>query len=78
MALAGCDRRKKDEPPPTPEPQSTPAAAAEDHLPPGIDWFKGDVDAAFAAAKAANKPVFLYWSAEWCPPCAQIKTTIFA
>ncbi|MDH5228032.1 MAG: thioredoxin family protein, partial [Gammaproteobacteria bacterium] len=78
LALAGCDRRKKDEPPPTPEPQSTPAAAAEDHLPPGIDWFKGDVDAAFAAAKAANKPVFLYWSAEWCPPCAQIKTTIFA
>jgi thiol-disulfide isomerase/thioredoxin len=22
--------------------------------------------------------VFLYWGAEWCPPCAQIKTTIFA
>ena len=26
---------------------------------------------------AANKPVFLYWGAEWCPPCAQIKSTIF-
>ena len=24
-----------------------------------------------------NKPVFLYWGAEWCPPCAQIKSTIF-
>src|SRR5512139_2845504 len=81
LALAGCDRRKKDEPPPPPEPQSTAATAApaaDDHLPPGIDWVKGDVDAAFAAAKAANKPVFLYWGAEWCPPCAQIKTTIFA
>ena len=81
--LAGCDRRK-DEPPPPPDPQSVPAtdaakaAAGENHLPPGIDWFDGDVDAAFAAARTANKPVFLYWGAEWCPPCAQIKTTIFS
>ena len=81
--LAGCDRRK-DEPPPPPDPQSIPAtdaakaAAGENHLPPGIDWFDGDVDAAFAAARTANKPVFLYWGAEWCPPCAQIKTTIFS
>jgi thioredoxin-related protein len=43
----------------------------------GIDWQKGDVDAAFAAAKAANKPVFLYWGAVWCPPCNQVKATIF-
>ena len=79
LLLAGCDRRKE-EPPPPPEPQSVSAAATkgEGHLPPGIEWFDGDVDAAFAAAKAANKPVFLYWGAEWCPPCAQIKTTIFS
>jgi thioredoxin-related protein len=43
----------------------------------GIEWQKGDVDAAFAAAKAANKPVFLYWGAVWCPPCNQVKATIF-
>jgi thioredoxin-related protein len=43
----------------------------------GIDWQKGDVDAAFAAAKAANKPLFLYWGAVWCPPCNQVKATIF-
>jgi thiol-disulfide isomerase/thioredoxin len=81
LALAGCDRRDKDAPPPPPEPQSTAATtthATDSHLPAGIDWFDGDVDAAFAAAKAAGKPVFLYWGAEWCPPCAQIKTTIFA
>jgi thiol-disulfide isomerase/thioredoxin/tetratricopeptide (TPR) repeat protein len=81
FALAGCDRRDKDEPPPPPQPQSTAATVApgaESHLPHGIDWFKGDVDAAFAAASVADKPVFLYWGAEWCPPCAQIKTTIFA
>ena len=82
LLLAGCDRRK-DEPPPVPDPQSVPAGAAktaagESHLPPGIDWFGGDLDAAFAAARKADKPVFLYWGAEWCPPCAQIKTTIFS
>jgi thiol-disulfide isomerase/thioredoxin len=84
LLLAGCDRRKE-EPPPPPQPQSAPqaadathTAAGASHLPPGIDWFGGDVDAAFVAARAADKPVFLYWSAEWCPPCAQIKTTILS
>jgi thioredoxin-like negative regulator of GroEL len=51
--------------------------APDGHLPSGIDLFPGDVEAAFAAAKSADKPIFLYWGAEWCPPCAQIKSTIF-
>lgn len=43
-----------------------------------IEWRKdNDVDAAFALAKANNKPVFLYWGAVWCPPCNQVKATIF-
>jgi thiol-disulfide isomerase/thioredoxin len=42
-----------------------------------INWFNGDVDAAFERAKAENKPVFLYWGAEWCPPCHQLKATVF-
>ena len=50
-------------------------AAAHDDA--GIAWRKGDVDAAFAAARAENKPVFLYWGAIWCPPCNQVKATIF-
>ena len=43
----------------------------------GIAWRKGDVDAAFLAAKADNKPLFLYWGAVWCPPCNQVKATLF-
>jgi thioredoxin-related protein len=43
----------------------------------GVAWRKGDVDAAFVAAKADNKPLFLYWGAVWCPPCNQVKATLF-
>ncbi len=47
----------------------------------GIAWrhaaSDSDVDAAFAAARAEGKPVFLYWGAAWCPPCNQVKATLF-
>jgi thiol-disulfide isomerase/thioredoxin len=78
LAAVGCSRKQ-----PEPQPQAAAPIAAEQpvatakHLPPGIDWFAGDVDAAFAEAKSSGKPIFLYWGAEWCPPCAQIKSTIF-
>jgi thiol-disulfide isomerase/thioredoxin len=78
LAASGCSRKQ-----PEPQPQAAAPAATEQsaaagkHLPPGIDWFAGDVDAAFAEAKVSGKPIFLYWGAEWCPPCAQIKSTIF-
>jgi hypothetical protein len=54
---------------------STPAATP--HLPPGIAWRQGSVDAAFAQAKESHKPLFLFWGAVWCPPCNQVKATIF-
>ncbi|WP_317933241.1 thioredoxin family protein [Halioxenophilus sp. WMMB6] len=42
-----------------------------------IAWYPGSTKAAFAEAKAANKPLFLYWGAVWCPPCEEIKQTVF-
>ena len=47
----------------------------------GIAWRQAatdaDVDAAFALARAQRKPVFVYWGANWCPPCNQLKATLF-
>jgi thioredoxin-like negative regulator of GroEL len=36
-----------------------------------------DIERAFAQSKAENKPVLLYWGATWCPPCNQLKATLF-
>lgn len=36
-----------------------------------------DIDRAFTLAKAQNKPLLLYWGASWCPPCNQLKATLF-
>ena len=43
----------------------------------GIAWFDGDVEEAFQEAKTIGKPVFLYWGAEWCPPCHYLKDKLF-
>ncbi len=45
--------------------------------PPGIAWFEGSIGEAFESARAQHKPVFLYWGAVWCPPCQELKATIF-
>ena len=36
-----------------------------------------EIDAAFARAAAQKKPVLMYWGASWCPPCNQLKATLF-
>jgi thiol-disulfide isomerase/thioredoxin len=65
-------------PVPAPKPAAQPELAAIHSDSPGIAWFNGDVDAAFKAAQATNKPVLLYWGAQWCPPCKQLKSAVFS
>lgn len=75
--LAACDA-------PVPEPSTavgeSPASAEMPATAPaeaGIDWFEGSVEDAFALAQKENKPLFLYWGAVWCPPCVEIRNTVF-
>ena len=85
VGLSACSQ-PPDPPKPAPSPAQAvdTAAAALSGAPDrdgegahGIAWRRGDVDAAFAEARAARMPVFLYWGATWCPPCNQVKATIF-
>jgi thioredoxin-like negative regulator of GroEL len=74
--LAACSK-----PNDAPVRTATPASAAHAATATGIAWKHAtndaDVDAAFALARADKKPVFVYWGAQWCPPCNQLKATLF-
>ncbi len=78
--LAACSKPAEVAPPVAAAPKA-PVVAATDHAEAGIAWKHAsndaEVDAAFALAKAETKPVFVYWGAKWCPPCNQVKATLF-
>ena len=81
LALSGCDK------PLAPDQSEAveaaivaPTAAIEPESKPNmaeIEWFEGSIDEAFALSREQNKPLFLYWGAVWCPPCVEIKQTVF-
>jgi len=77
--MAGCDKSGKA--PETAKTESTaetrPETTTQTKASPGIEWFKGSVDDAFAKAKSEHKPLFVYWGAVWCPPCEEVKNTVF-
>jgi thiol-disulfide isomerase/thioredoxin len=57
---------------------ATASKSANNAAEPAIAWYGGSVESAFAAARAQHKPVFLYWGAQWCPPCHELKATVFS
>lgn len=87
VLLAACSKAPET-PAASPTPPTPVAAAPADaakaktaHDEAGIAWKNAtndaEVDAAFALAKSESKPVFVYWGAKWCPPCNQVKATLF-
>jgi len=80
--IAGCSKPQDAAPAATPVAVQASAAASASHAgSSGIAWQyaanDAAVDAAFAQAQAESKPVFVYWGAKWCPPCNQVKATLF-
>jgi class 3 adenylate cyclase len=71
LLVAACSKAPETQAPTT----AAPPAVAD------VAWIRpaalSDADRAFAQARQLNRPVFLFWTAAWCPPCNQVKSTIF-
>ena len=73
LLICSCSSEQAD----GPQSGTVPEPVAEIDPAKGIAWFPGTVDEAFAAAADNDKPIYLYWGAEWCPPCHAIAATVF-
>ena len=68
LVLVGCSRSQP--------PHAQHATHANE--PRDIAWFDGSLQGAFVVAKRENRPVLLYWGAEWCPFCHTLKSKVFS
>jgi protein disulfide-isomerase len=68
LLLASCEK------PPPPHAQH----ATHANEPRDIAWFDGSLQGAFIVAKRENRPVLIYWGAEWCPFCHTLKSKVFS
>jgi protein disulfide-isomerase len=68
LVLASCSK--------TQPPHAQHATHANE--PRDIAWFDGSLQGAFIVAKRENRPVLLYWGAEWCPFCHTLKSKVFS
>lgn len=67
LLLAGCSEA----------PTTSQLSAKKETKDASIVWYDGTIESAFARAAEEEKPIFLYWGAVWCPPCQEIKSTVF-
>jgi thiol-disulfide isomerase/thioredoxin len=70
LTLLGC--------PSTPTPPSTPPASTSTPTPATTTFIEDDADAAFAAAKASGKLVFVDAWAPWCHTCLSMQRDVLA
>jgi hypothetical protein len=42
----------------------------------GDPWQIENFDRALTRSRETNHPIFLYWGAKWCPPCAEMQVTV--
>jgi thioredoxin-like negative regulator of GroEL len=75
LALCACACSQG--PPGTGAPAVSAGENGHASAPAGVAWFEGEVAQAFIAAQQQHKPVFVYFGAVWCPPCQELKATIF-
>ncbi|HEY6457721.1 MAG TPA: thioredoxin family protein [Steroidobacteraceae bacterium] len=87
LTVAGCSKHSATQAPASggvsaarsrSSPSAISSGSAIAAAPASIAWYGGSVESAFATARAQNKPVFLYWGAQWCPPCHELKATVFS
>jgi thiol-disulfide isomerase/thioredoxin len=78
LIVAGCAQHTAPPPSASGAVASATAPASAPAAEPAIAWYGGSVESAFATARAQHKPVFLYWGAKWCPPCHELKATVFS